>query len=148
MTDEAVPLAVPARARLRAGLRTPRNWLELMRFAVVGGSGYALNLAVFALAVHGLGTGATLAATLAFAVAVTNNFVLNRRWTFRAHRGPAHHQAARFLAVSLAGFAVNLVVLTVLVGPGGLPEVPAQAIAIALATPLTFLGNKLWTFAT
>jgi putative flippase GtrA len=27
-------------------------------------------------------------------------------------------------------------------------KVPAQAIAIAAATPLNFLGNKLWSFRT
>ena len=28
----------------------------------------------------------------------------------------------------------------------GVAEVPAQAVAIAAATPLNFLGNKLWSF--
>jgi putative flippase GtrA len=30
----------------------------------------------------------------------------------------------------------------------GMAKVPAQAIAIAAATPLNFLGNKLWSFRT
>jgi len=47
--------------------------------------------------------------------------------------------------VSVAGFLVNLGALALLLD-AGLVEVPAQALAIALATPLTFLGNKLWTF--
>ena len=33
-----------------------------------------------------------------------------------------------------------------LVEARGLPEVPAQAIAIVAATPLNFVGNKLWSF--
>ena len=28
----------------------------------------------------------------------------------------------------------------------GVAEVPAQAIAIVAATPLNFIGNKLWSF--
>jgi putative flippase GtrA len=28
----------------------------------------------------------------------------------------------------------------------GLGEVPAQALAIVLVTPLNFIGNKLWSF--
>jgi putative flippase GtrA len=28
----------------------------------------------------------------------------------------------------------------------GGPELPAQAIAVALAMPFNFIGNKLWTF--
>jgi putative flippase GtrA len=37
-------------------------------------------------------------------------------------------------------------VLVTLVEVGDLPEVPAQAIAIVAATPLNFLGQKLWSF--
>ncbi len=29
---------------------------------------------------------------------------------------------------------------------GGLSELTAQAIAVAVAMPFNFLGNKLWTF--
>jgi putative flippase GtrA len=38
------------------------------------------------------------------------------------------------------------VVLEVLVSVAGVPEVPAQAVAIVCATPLNFLGNRLWSF--
>ena len=145
MSDEAALALAAHGRRVRAGLRKPGNWLQLIRFGAVGASGYAVNLAVFAVCVHAFGAAPGVAATAAFLVAVTNNFLWNRGWTFRSHDGRAHHQAARFLAVSLAGFAWNLGALAVLVG-AGLPSVLAQAIAIATATPLTFLGNKLWTF--
>jgi dolichol-phosphate mannosyltransferase len=144
MSDEAA-LALARGGRIRAGLRKPANWVQLVRFAAVGASGYAVNLAVFAVCVHALGATPATAATAAFAVAVTNNFLWNRGWTFRGHGGRATAQAARFLAVSLAGFAWNLAALAALIA-AGLPSVPAQALAIATATPLTFLGNKLWTF--
>ena len=89
MTDDATVLHPPLRLRLRAGLRKPANWLALVRFALVGASGYVVNLAVFALAVHALGFDYRVAAVLAFLVAVTNNFVWNRRWTFAARDGHA-----------------------------------------------------------
>jgi dolichol-phosphate mannosyltransferase len=77
---------------------------------------------------------------------VTNNFVWNRHWTFRACRGHAGFQAMRFLAVSLAAFVFSLGMLELLVGGLGVDEVLAQAIAIVTATPLNFVGNKLWSF--
>ncbi len=40
---------------------------------------------------------------------------------------------------------INLVVLELLVG-SGMGELAAQAIAVAVAMPFNFLGNKLWTF--
>ena len=127
-------------------MRRPANWYELVRFGLVGASGYIVNLVVFALLVHAAGTGHRLAALGAFLVAVANNFLWNRRWTFRGHTERAHRQAVRFLVVSVGAFLLNLVVLEVLVSAAGLPDVPSQAIAIAAATPLSFLGNKLWTF--
>ena len=150
MTDElAATVSAPPRLRTRmhAGIRKPANWLELVRFAVVGASGYVVNLAVFASLVHGVDVHYRYAATCAFLVAVANNFLWNRRWTFRARDGHAGFQAARFLTVSVIAFAFNLLVLELLVAGAGAPEVPAQALAIIAATPLSFLGNKLWSFA-
>jgi putative flippase GtrA len=151
MHDEAVAvdLPVPARglgARVRGGMRRPANWFQLIRFATVGGTGYAINLATFTVFVHVVGVDFRIAATLAFLVAVTNNFVFNRHWTFRATGPRAHTQAWRFLTVSVVAFLFNLGVLDALVTGLGMAEVPAQALAIAAATPLSFLGNKLWTF--
>jgi dolichol-phosphate mannosyltransferase len=137
---------VSARTRVRAGLRRPDNWKQLVRFAAVGASGYAINLAVFAILVHGVSADYRLAATGAFLVALTNNFAWNRGWTFGARDGHAGFQAVRFLVVSLVAFALNLLVLWLLVDGFGSAELPAQAIAIVLATPLNFLGNKLWSF--
>ena len=152
MREEAavVELPEPLRrhlpARLKRGVRRPANWFQLVRFGLVGATGYVVNLASFALLVHAAGIDFRLAATAAFVVAVSNNFVLNRRWTFRATDGRARFQAPRFLAVSIAAFLLNLAVLTALVTGIGLPEVPAQALAILVATPLNFVGNKLWSF--
>jgi dolichol-phosphate mannosyltransferase len=135
--------------RLHLGVRKPENWLQLVRFGLVGASGYVVNLVTFALLVHGLATNYRLAAAGAFLVAVTNNFLWNRYWTFHYARvDHAGFQAVRFFVVSLCAFAFNLVVLEVLVSALDMPEVPAQAIAIACATPLNFLGNKLWSFRT
>ncbi len=135
--------------RIHLGTRQPRNWLQLFHFAVVGGSGYVVNLIVFTLLNGGAGINHLLAAVGAFVVAVTNNFLLNRHWTFR-HQGSkeshAGFQAARFFTVSVAGLGVNLVVLAALVDAWDFPETPAQAIAVAVAMPVNFIGNKLWTF--
>jgi dolichol-phosphate mannosyltransferase len=50
------------------------------------------------------------------------------------------------LTVSLVALAFNLLVLELLVGVAGVPEIPGQAAAVLAATPLNFVGNKLWSF--
>ena len=149
MSDEtAVAAASPpirAHTRVRHGLSRPHNWVQLVKFCAVGGSGYVVNLAVFTLAVQAGGMHHLVAATCAFVVAVLNNFWWNRHWTFGAGDGHAGFQAARFFAVSTAAFLFAASILELLVGRG-VPEVGAQAISIVAATPLNFVGNKMWSF--
>ena len=78
-------------------------------------TGYVINLIVFALLTQALDVHHIAAAIGAFCVAVTNNFLLNRHWTFDAAEGHAGFQAARFFTVSLVALGVNLVVLELLV---------------------------------
>jgi putative flippase GtrA len=132
--------------RVRSGLRKPHNWVQLIKFCTVGASGYVVNLSVFALCVELIGLHHLIAATVAFVVAVTNNFWWNRHWTFKARSGHAGFQAARFFTVSVGAFLFAAMVLQLLVDVAGLPEVPSQAIAIIAATPLNFVGNKMWSF--
>jgi putative flippase GtrA len=132
--------------RIRAASRRPASWWQLAKFGIVGGSGYLVNLAVFALLAGALGVHHLVAAVGAFVVAVSNNFFWNRHWTFGPGERPAHFQAARFFAVSLASLGINLVVLELLLSGDVVGEIPAQAIAVAVAMPFNFLGNKLWTF--
>jgi putative flippase GtrA len=80
-----------------------------------------------------------------FCVAVTNNYLWNRHWTFRHRRGNLYWQGARFLAVSLVALGMNLLVLRGLVALG-LGKIAAQAVAIILVTPFSFTVNKLWSF--
>jgi putative flippase GtrA len=64
----------------------------------------------------------------------------------RAAREAARVQAPRYLAVSLMAFGVSLGVLDVLVRLGGVPPLAAQACAIVVVTPISFVGQKLWSF--
>jgi putative flippase GtrA len=135
-----------ARVRVRHGVRRPHNWLQLIRFATVGASGYVVNLAVFAACVHLIGIDYRIAAVIAFVVSVINNFWLNRHWTFAAKHDHPVAQALRFFAISLIAFGFTYVVLVALVSGAGMVKVVAQAIAIAAGTPLSFVGQKLWSF--
>jgi putative flippase GtrA len=140
------PDTAPIHVRVWDGLTRTHNWVQLFKFGCVGGTGTALNLAVFTLFAVGLGVHHLVAATIAFLVAVTNNFWLNRHWTFGARDGHAGFQAARFFTVSTVAFAFQLGALEVLVSGLGSPKVLAQAISLVVATPLNFIGNKMWSF--
>jgi dolichol-phosphate mannosyltransferase len=127
-------------------MKRPHNWVQLGKFCAVGASGYVINLIVFTLAVHGLSVHHLIAATMAFAVAVLNNFWWNRHWTFSARDGHAGFQAARFFTVSICAFLIQATMLELLVTVAGMPKVVAQALSLAAAMPFNFLGNKMWSF--
>lgn len=147
--DRPSPAASAAAALVqsRAGqaLRRPHNWLQLAKFCLVGGSGYVINLAVYIALLRGAGVHYLPAAACSFLVAVTNNYTWNRLWTFRGQRGHVAYQGLRFLVVSVLALVANLLILHGLVA-SELGEVPAQALAVILVTPLNFVGNKLWSF--
>jgi putative flippase GtrA len=145
-TTLPTPAGLPLRARVRHGVRHPHNWWQLGRFVAVGASGYVVNLAMFAMCVHLLGIDYRISAVIAYVVSVVNNFWLNRHWTFGAKHDHPMFQAVRFFAVSLLTFGFTYVVLITLVDDVSLPKVVAQAIAIVAGTPLSFLGQKLWSF--
>lgn len=102
--------------------------------------------------------------TIAFLVANLFNFQLNRSWTFRSSRYAGWwREYWPFLAVGLGAQLVGLVVLTMLMHRGSPLSLPhevfddssglrsrlywSQLIVILLVTPLSFVLNKLWTFA-
>jgi putative flippase GtrA len=102
--------------------------------------------------------------TIAFLVANLWNFQLNRSWTFRTTRhAPWLREYLPFLAVGLLGQVVGLLLLTLLMHPNSALHLPesvfdnstgfrtrlywAQLVVIAVVTPVSFVLNKLWTFA-
>jgi dolichol-phosphate mannosyltransferase len=145
-TVEFPSVRLPFHVRARAGVVKPANWFQLLRFSAVGISGYFVNLGVFALCVHVLAIDYRLSSAIAFVVSVINNFWWNRHWTFDAKHEHPIFQGTRFFLVSLLAYGFTYIVLVTLVSDVGLVKVMAQAIAVAAATPLSFLGQKLWSF--
>ena len=133
--------------RVRHGVRQTHNWIQLAKFFLVGGSGYLVNLVTYWLVHDQMGVGHLRSATVAFVVAVINNFWWNRHWTFGARAGHAGFQAARFFVVSLLAFFFALAISQALVAYTSLPDIVSQGISIVVATPLNFLGNKMWSFS-
>jgi putative flippase GtrA len=102
--------------------------------------------------------------TIAFLVANLSNFQLNRTWTFKSNlAAPWWREYWPFLAVGLMCQVLGLALLTLLMHPDSAISLPrdvfddssglrnrlywSQLIVITVVTPLSFVLNKLWTFA-
>src|SRR4051794_20672520 len=147
LTEETLALSLPWHIRLRLWAVQPSTWTQVGAFLAVGAIGYVVNLTAYAVAVHALAIDYRTAATLAFALALTTTFVLNRRYTFAAEDGAVHRQAWRYAMVNALGFATNLVTLQVLVEQGHLTKLAAEALAAIVAAPVNYAGQRLWAFA-
>jgi putative flippase GtrA len=146
----ALPLegvvVLPLHRRARHAMRHPDSWRQLFRFLCVGGSGYVVNLVVFAVSLHVLSIEYMIGFVIAFIAGTANNFWWNRHWTFDAgHHHPAG-QGARFFLVAAFVSAFAFGILVVLVQTTHMEKVLAQALAYIAATPLSFVAQKLWSF--
>jgi dolichol-phosphate mannosyltransferase len=135
-----------------------RFWLaKYLKFAIIGGFGAVINLAVLWISVEAFHVYYLWGATLAFVVADTNNFIWNRLWTFKS-KDRLLPQYSQFLVVSIDGLMLNLILLKTLkeevlpaIGIGedkaSLYLLLAQAIAIFLVSLFNFAANSFWTFS-
>lgn len=123
---------------------------KFWRFCLVGFSGTVSNLAVFFVARKFLHTGINLAAVVAFAFAVTQNYYFNSKWTFRhVSSGSLKFDSYfKYVGVNIFSLAVNLLTVNLilkLVWPA-FSEILAQAAGIVLGFVLTYLGTSVLVF--
>jgi putative flippase GtrA len=128
-------------------VRHPENHKQLVRFLCVGASGYVVNLATFYICIHLLHFADVPSLAIAFLIGSTNNFWWNRHWTFGATEDHPVGQAMRFFAVStLVFFFATGIYVLIVQGFGFHSKVTADGIAWIIATPISFLVQKLWSF--
>jgi putative flippase GtrA len=139
-----------------SGLKTARaaGWRELARnpialqaarFLAVGGASYAVNISLYA-AFVAAGMHYLLAAVSSYAIGFTFNFLANRHWTFAAGGEPLDRQLMKFSVLAAIILALDLGLLRIAIGGIGAPKVLAQAVVILLLAPVSFAGNRLWSF--
>lgn len=119
---------------------------QISRFAIVGMAATAVHIAM-ALCLNGLAAIPPLRANvLAFLMAWVISYLGNRGWTFAA---TTRHGVAmpRFLAVSLAGFAVNQALVFIITDLAGQPLWMAMIPVAVIVPAVSFLLSRLWVFA-
>jgi putative flippase GtrA len=133
--------------------RLQESGKQFVKFAVVGGFGTIVNLVVLkaTLFLWGRLVGdptfavEIFASGLAFCVAVVNNYLLNRWWTFRS-TGSFSLQAVKFFIVSCAGLGLNELAFWLFRGQLDIGVLVSQCLAILCVLPFKFIVNKLWSF--
>ncbi|MDF1879758.1 GtrA family protein [Sulfurimonas sp. MAG313] len=90
-----------------------------------------------------------LASTAAFLVAVTQNFSLNKKWTFKDHNSQENNKFIKYVSLNFLSFLGNLLVLNLVVysfGEDKLIQILGQLIGIGVAMGFNFLVSYLFIF--
>lgn len=129
--------------KLAADKARDEHLAEAFRFLVAGVISNGLGYFVFLFAIYGLGIDYKIAVTVLFAVGMAINFLVNRKWTFKA-RGSYTAALAKFVVVYLAGYGLNISILTVFVDRFGYSPAWVQLVAIGFLAIYYFWANKFY----
>jgi putative flippase GtrA/4-amino-4-deoxy-L-arabinose transferase-like glycosyltransferase len=124
---------------------------ELLKFCAVGVIGLLVDLTTVVLVKESTGLDTRLCAVFGFAVAVTTNFALNRRFTFAHGRElPLFFSYLTYVGTNLLGLSVRMVVVYAAMVMTALEQgrgyVLSNAAGILLATMFNFVGAKFFAF--
>lgn len=119
---------------------------RIIKFGFVGLSGMAIDFAVTWLCKEKLRFNKYLSNSLGFCFAVTNNFLLNRYWTFKSGDQPLTGQFVKFILVSLAGLLLNNILLYLFVKYTNRNFYLLKLIVIGLVFFWNYFINLLFTF--
>ena len=122
---------------------------KIIKFGSVGALGSVTNITVFS-SLTFLNIHYNVAATSAFLVAVTQNYLLNKKWTFKEHNTKTKKKFIKYFILNFISFLINLAVLNIIVlnfGDDKLTTILAQIIGIGVGMSLNFIGSYLVIFA-
>ena len=123
--------------------------IEIALFSLVGAAGFVVDAAIV-WALTSSGANAIIAQAIAFAVAVTVTWLLNRQFTFAQHASPnrlrewMHYVAANSLGAVVNNGVYVLLVLTVAM----FSKEPVLAVAAGSLAGLVFnfTASRAWVF--
>jgi len=121
---------------------------ELVKFAIVGGSGVLVNMGLLFILTRYLSVRLEIASVIAIEVSILSNFFFNNLWTFKKRdtHVPFWSRLLRYhLVTGLAGIE-NYLVLLLLVKTFGLHDMISNLIGIAIGTIINYSLNSLWTW--
>ncbi len=122
--------------------------IQFLKFALVGLFGTGINIFVLLIATEYFGIYYIVSSLLAFLVAMTGNFFLNKIWTFNEKvKSKILKKYFDFFLVSTFALFINIVFLYVLTEFFGIHYLISQFVSIGFGLVANFAGNKIWTFS-
>jgi putative flippase GtrA len=149
---------------LSSVISNPRERMRFIRFAIVGILGAIVDFGVMNLLRNYLSFTLVVAGTISFVIAIINNFLWNRYWTYPDSRSkPIFQQLIQFSIVSVSGLIIRIPILKFLEpiiisffkwfpnqltqsSPETLGANVTLAVAIIIVMFWNFFVNRYWTY--
>jgi dolichyl-phosphate beta-glucosyltransferase len=122
------------------------NFFTFFKYSVVGVSGTIVDLGTLYIFVDFLHIPVLLATAISFILAVINNFILNKYWTFQNKSSNVRKQFIKFLIVSVIGLLLTEMFMALFVYVLKIWYLISKLLTSAIILVWNFLGNKHWTF--
>lgn len=128
-------------------------WGRLLRFGVVGFSGFCVDFGVTWVFYSALGWSIYLATGIGFCFGATSNYILNRRWTWRSDNPNVAGEFVKFFGVSVVGLGIHYLVLVGCLQLAWLSfgsvignDWTSKLVATVVVMGWNFLANNFYTF--
>jgi len=119
---------------------------QLIKFALVGITGMGLDFGTTWLLKEKIKINKFVANACGFSIAVVNNFILNKCWTFDNQNPIATEQFFKFLVISIVGLGINSLLLFILLKKIKGNFYLVKLAVIGLVFFWNFSANYLYTF--
>lgn len=121
--------------------------VRFLKFGVVGCTGTAIDFGLTWLCKEVFHIKKFLANAIGFVVAATNNYILNRVWTWESNSSQIGTEYLMFFSVSVVGLGINTLILYLLHEKAKMNFYAAKVGATLVVMLWNFLANNYFTFA-
>lgn len=122
------------------------DFLKFFKFGLVGFSGLVIDFGVTWLCKEKIAMNKYLANAIGFLFGVTNNYFLNKYFTFQNHSTHIGTQFVSFLIIAIIGFGLNTGILYLLQKNTKINFYVCKAIVTFLVFFWNFGANNFYTF--
>ena len=120
--------------------------MRIFRFGIVGCIGIVIDFAVTWIFKEIIRVNKFIANAAGFTLAVINNYLLNRTWTFKNTDPHILQQFGWFLLVSMVGLSINTGLLYLLHTKKNIPFYLAKLLVILFVFCWNYAANTSFTF--
>ena len=120
--------------------------VQFVKFSLIGVINTVVSFTAYTFFTRVIKLDPLVANAIAFVMAVSISYVLNKNWTFRDRGRVTVNQYSRFFTISGIGFGLSEVIILVVHHLLDIHDFIAFTVATVIVLFWNFFANRFWTF--